>query len=101
MNHAQGEHWIIEGINDDGQRFRPSDWIERLSATLASFGSDNRLRYDRNVQPCVIEGQRCLCVGNGLSEYHPHAHAFIMTFARENRLRVQSYQPRNREDDAC
>ena len=39
------EKWVIRGVTEDGRKLRPSDWIERISSTLASFGSDQRLQY--------------------------------------------------------
>ncbi len=83
------EHWIIESVKTDGNRFRPSDWIERISATLARFGADHRLCYDTEVQPCMIEGQKCLLVGKGLAERKPELLAYILKFARDNQLRIQ------------
>jgi len=83
------DYVVIEGIKEDGKRLRPSDWIERLSSSLASFGTDNRLRYDVCVQPCVVEGQKCLVVARDLSEKNPGAYEFIMGFARSNQLRLQ------------
>ncbi|WP_455205974.1 DUF3579 domain-containing protein, partial [Kaarinaea lacus] len=35
---------IIEGVRENGSKFRPSDWPERISSSMAGFGSDNRLR---------------------------------------------------------
>ena len=83
------EHWIIEGVKIDGNKFRPADWIERISASLASYGSDHRLRYDSELQPCVIQGQKCLLVGKGLSRRKPELLAYILKFAEENQLRIQ------------
>ena len=34
---------IIQGITSEGRTFRPSDWAERLSGILASFGSDKKM----------------------------------------------------------
>lgn len=83
------DYVVIEGIKEDGNRLRPSDWIERLSSSLASFGMDHRLRYDTCVQPCVVDGQKCLVVARDLSEKNPAAYDFIMGFARSNQLRLQ------------
>jgi hypothetical protein len=83
------DRWIIESVKRDGNRFRPSDWIERISATLATFGQDHRLRYDNEVQPCIIQGQKCLVVGKGLSQRNPELLAYILKFAEDNQLRIQ------------
>ena len=80
---------IIEGVREDGSRFRPSDWIERISATLATFGPDHRLRYARGVQPKVINGQKCLVVEAMLRQENPAAYEYVLAFAKANQLRMK------------
>jgi len=90
MSHNAGNNQIIiEGISQDGRKFRPSDWVERISSALASFGPDHKLRYSEHVQPCIINGARCLIVSRGLSLNDPEAFNFILQFARKNQLRIQ------------
>ncbi len=90
MSHNAGNNQIIiEGINKEGRKFRPSDWVERISSALASFGPDHKLRYSEHVQPCIINGARCLIVSRGLSLNDPEAFHFILQFARKNQLRIQ------------
>ena len=79
---------IIQGIREDGGKLRPSDWIERISSTLASFGSDGRLHYCKSVQPCIVEGEKCLVVARGLEQSNPDAYQFIIQFAQSNHLRT-------------
>ncbi|MFZ5593210.1 MAG: DUF3579 domain-containing protein [Pseudomonadota bacterium] len=79
---------VIESVVEDGRKFRPSDWIERISTTLADFGPDHRLHYDENVQPRVINGEKCLVVDKSLQEKNPAAFDYILGFVRANRLRV-------------
>ena len=83
------EDIIIEGVRENGTRFRPSDWSERLSAALASFGRDQRLRYASEVHPCMIQGRKCLVVSRELRSTDPQAYDFILEFARANGLRIQ------------
>ncbi len=83
------ESWVIESVKNDGQRFRPSDWIERISASLGTFKADHRLHYSNDVKPCVIEGRKCLLVSKGLAKRNPNAYSYIMRFAEENNLKVQ------------
>ena len=80
---------IIEGVREDGSRFRPSDWIERISATLATFGPDHRLRYARSVQPKIINGQKCLVLDASRRDENPAAYEYVLAFARANQLRIQ------------
>ncbi len=80
---------VITGVMENGKTFRPSDWSERLSSTLASFLVDHRLRYSAGVQPCILDGERCLIVARWLEEADPAAYAYVMGFAHDNHLRVQ------------
>jgi hypothetical protein len=80
------EKWVIRGVTEEGKKLRPSDWIERISSTLASFGNDHRLQYSNAVAPCMIDGEKCLVVARNLDEVNPDAYAFIMGFAKSNQL---------------
>lgn len=83
---ASAPCWLIRSVREDGQRFRPSDWIERISANMAQFGPDRRLRYDLSLYPRMIDGEKCLVVGEGLAVQHPDLYEHIMEFARSNQL---------------
>jgi len=83
------EKVVIHGVREDGSKLRPSDWIERISSTLASFGKDHRLQYSISVKPCVIEGQKCLVVARCLEDSNPEAYNFVMDFAQSNQLKIQ------------
>jgi len=85
-----GEVHVIKGIKEDGAKLRPSDWIERLSSTLASFGKDQRLKYNESVQPCMINGEKCLVVARGLSTKNPEMYDFVMGFAKGNKLQIMT-----------
>ena len=83
---ADEDVMVIRGVREDGGKFRPSDWIERISASLAHFGTDNRLSYSRSAMPCVIKGEKCLVVERGLRDSDPDAYEHIMGFAKTNKL---------------
>ncbi|MFQ5487224.1 MAG: DUF3579 domain-containing protein [Gammaproteobacteria bacterium] len=86
---SYSQRLIIDDQGEGRKKFRPSDWVERISASLANFGADQRLRYSEHVQPCIIQGQKCLVVSRRLNETHPELYEFIMHFATSNRLRIQ------------
>ncbi|MBI3773546.1 MAG: DUF3579 domain-containing protein [Gammaproteobacteria bacterium] len=89
---GSGRILIIQSVSEDGRQFRPSDWIERISGTLGSFGSDNRLHYSNQVQPRMINGEKCLVVDPLLQEQNPQAFEYIMAFVRANKLKVREEQ---------
>lgn len=79
---------IIEGVTEDGRPFRPSDWIERISGSLSTFGNDRRVRYSHHVQPQMLDGRRCLVLDPALRERNPAAFNFLLDFAKGNKLRI-------------
>lgn len=86
---SSDEKWVIRGVTEDGKKLRPSDWIERISSTLAIFGKDQRLKYSNSVAPCVIDGEKCLVVARNLHDINPQAYDFIMGFAKSNQLSIR------------
>ena len=80
---------IIESVCKDGKRFRPSDWIERISSNLGTFGPDHRLHYSKDVQPGFVDGEKCLVVIETLQQENPAAYEYIVNFAESNELRVR------------
>ena len=78
---------VIESVREDGKRFRPSDWIERLSANMGTFGADHRLHYADSVKPGVFNGEKCLIVDQALELDNPEAFGFIINFAKSNDLK--------------
>ena len=83
------ENWVIRGVTEEGKKLRPSDWIERISSTLASFGTDQRLQYSNAVAPCMIDGEKCLVVARNLNELNPEAYEYVMGFAKSNQLSIR------------
>jgi hypothetical protein len=84
-----GDYLVITSVMENGEKFRPADWTERLSSTLASFQVDHRLRYAQGVQPCIIDGEPCLLVARWLESADRNAYDFVMGFAKTNQLKIQ------------
>jgi len=80
---------VIEGVRQDGDKFRPSDWIERISSQIAQFGEGKSLRYRDCARPRIINGEKCLVIEHRLGEKDPHAFAFVQDFATANRLKIR------------
>ena len=79
---------IIQGLTRAGKPFRPSDWVDRMCSTYASFGSDRKLRYSPYLKPRVVDGVRCLAVDMKLKEVNPEGFTQLMHFADENQLNI-------------
>lgn len=81
---------IIQGLTRAGKPFRPSDWVDRMCSTFATFGEDKKLRYSPYLKPEVQNGVRCLVVNMRLKETNPEGFSQLMHFADENKLNVTS-----------
>lgn len=79
---------IIEGVTEEGEQFRPSDWAERMSGSLCTFGSSHRIVYSPLLQPMVKGGNKCVLLDPELKESNPSLYDSIMEFARENKLKI-------------
>lgn len=84
---------IIQGVTQDGRRFRPSDWAERLCGVMSPFrprGSQyHHLTYSPYAFPTIIDGVKCVVVDERLRELEPLAWKFVVDFARDNNLITQ------------
>ena len=89
MYTEQKDTLVVESVREDGRVFRPSDWVERISGQLATYGRNHRLHYSDNVHPCLIQGANCLIVKKSLQDENPNAYQFILKFAADNQLRIQ------------
>lgn len=84
---------LIEGITETGEKFRPSDWAERMCGCLASF-TNRRMVYSPQLRPMIDQESRnkCLVLDPKLKETNPDIFDCIMKFAGENRLKIhESY----------
>lgn len=88
MSEPSNQELIIQGLTSSGRTFRPSDWAERLSSVLSTFGEDHRMSYSPYVRPMTLDGVKCVVVDKKLAQEQPGAFAFLMGFAKENDLKV-------------
>lgn len=90
MSEAPPSEIIIKGLTHAGKKFRPSDWAERLAGVFACFGADQRLCYSPYIRPLAINDIPCVEVQPKLQEIDPMAFNFLMNFARDNDLQVET-----------
>ena len=79
---------IIESITREGKPFRPSDWVDRMCSTFATFGENRKLRYSPYLRPEMVNGARCLAVDMQLRAINPEGFQQLMHFVDENQLCV-------------
>ena len=79
---------IIEGITKDGEKFRPSDWAERMSGKLSTY-KDQRLHYSPMLCPSMKNGHKCVLLDKSLQDSNPGMYEYILDFARRNNLKIE------------
>ena len=87
---VENEYYVIFGKDANGRKLRPSDWIERICSTFASYDEDRRLRYSGALVPGMIDGEKCLLVSPNLASINPAACAYVMEFVRTNHLQMRA-----------
>ena len=78
---------IIKGVTEEGERFRPSDWAERMSGNLSTF-RNHRIYYSPLLQPIVKDGYKCVKLDPSLKTSNPELYETIMAFAKNNNLTI-------------
>lgn len=88
MADKENKKIVIEGVTSQGKTFRPSDWAERMSGSLASF-KNSRIHYSPLLQPSVnSEGYHCVLLDPKLKESSPQLYQSILDFAKNNNLNI-------------
>lgn len=88
MTDPKNKPIIIEGVTTQGKEFRPSDWAERMSGSLASF-KNSRIHYSPLLQPSINhEGYKCVLLDPKLKESSPQVYQSILDFAKANHLKI-------------
>lgn len=79
---------IIKGVTQDGRKFRPSDWAQRLTNAIASYGPGRRVRNHPKVYLATMEGVDCVVLDASLENDEPMLYGFLINFARSNHLQM-------------
>lgn len=79
---------IIRGVTQDGRRFRPSDWAQRLSTAVGSIGPGRRVMFHPKVTMALIEGISCVVVDATLEGEEPQLYDFLIKFGEHNNLQI-------------
>lgn len=85
--------FFIIGLTRDGNKFRPSDWAERLCGLLSAFDAQKKMKYSRYVSPMTHHGEKVVFVDSRLYDIEPMAYRFVLNFAKDNELqRIEGSQ---------
>jgi hypothetical protein len=89
MDHKTTQ-FIIYGITEDGSRFRPNDWAERLCASVASFAGNGRIQRSPFVKIDLQGSEKRLIIDARLAETNAQGFTFLRNFANANRMRTET-----------
>jgi len=80
---------ILYGLTQDGRKFRPSDWAERLCGAVASYDKNRRITFHPCVSLASINGIKCVVVEASLEQDDEMLFEFLIEFATENKLKIE------------
>jgi len=80
------EKILLRGVTKDGNKFRPSDWAERLYYALATYGPTGRLVFNPLVNIKQGEQHKCFVIKPALKEKDRMTYDFLLDFAKSNEL---------------
>ena len=102
---------IIFGVTSTGEKFRPSDWIERFCGVMAPYNTTHQssgarvniqkgMGYSNLVFPTTHKGKRVVMALEQLNDVEPLAWEFVLNFIKENDLKTEkiSYSERLSKD---
>jgi hypothetical protein len=88
MSHPEMQSFVIVGMTRNGEKFRPSDWADRLCGVLSVFRATKKMLYSPYVSPGNYNGQNAVFVDGHLQELDPQVYQFVLDFARDNNLQI-------------
>ncbi|MDR3351600.1 MAG: DUF3579 domain-containing protein [Zoogloeaceae bacterium] len=88
MSDLEMNSFIIVGLTQTGEKFRPSDWADRLCGVLSVFRATKKMRYSPYVSPGDYDGQKAVFVDGQLQALDPQAYQFVLNFAQDNKLQI-------------
>lgn len=91
---------VIEGVTQEGNQFRPSDWAERMSGKLATF-KNRRIHYSPLLQPSISkDGYKCVELDPNLKESNPTLYESILEFAKNNDLKLYTGEDKSPDEES-
>ena len=91
MSQVDFTRMILKGVTEEGTKFRPSDWAERLCGNLCTF-RNRRMYYSPLLRPAVIDGIKCVIIDAKLSDEHVNLLNDVLHFAQMNKLQTEKEQ---------
>lgn len=84
MNNKETIQYTISGITKDGEKFRPSDWTERL----VCVHPEQLRRYNGHLKIKRVEGIKSIVFNEDLKNECEFTYERLMSFAKINDLNI-------------
>ena len=79
---------ILLGLTECGNKFRPSNWAERLAISVATVGPHRRIIHHPRVHSAMHDGISAVVVDRILEDENQMMFEFFINFAKGNKLQI-------------
>lgn len=79
---------LIKPITQDGKKFRPSDWADRLYYALADYDHQGKPVFNPLVCLKQEKDFKCFSINPTLEDVEPMTYEFLVDFANSNELTI-------------
>jgi len=83
------EQIILLGKTQSGEKFRPSDWAQRLTVAVSTVGPKKQIISHPRVHMAVIDGLPAVVIDPVLEKENPMMFEFLLKFGRNNNLQIR------------
>ncbi|CAK0755154.1 conserved hypothetical protein [Gammaproteobacteria bacterium] len=95
LSQTKAQRLVIQGVTARGQTFRPRDWAERLCGCMTTVGPGRRQQFSPYVYVSFLTGMKSLVIEPELREINPKGYEFLISFARDNNLKMSEESEQN------
>ena len=80
---------ILLGSTLSGQKFRPSDWAQRLTVAVSTVGPKKRIVSHPRVHMAMRNGLPAVLIDPVLKQENPMMYEFLINFGKGNNLQIE------------
>ncbi len=83
---------FVKGQTDDGRKFRPSDWADRLLGCISVYAREETEQFHQLADTICLtqrDGIRGVLIDRKMAEIEPMMFRFVNNFAASNKLVIE------------
>ena len=80
---------VLLGITLSGQKFRPSDWAQRLTVAVSTVGPRKQVISHPHVHMALRDGLPAVVIDPVLEQENVIMYEFLINFAKSNDLQIE------------